>query len=240
MNLIASQAWDTFVRIFSGPIVGETIGWKEELIALLRIVIAAIIGVVMGIERRRRQKEAGIATHVIVATASALFTIISTSIVKKAGVDGERIAAAVVTGVGFLGAGIIFFRRESLRGLTTAAGIWATAAMGMCVAVGQMIVAFGMLVLILSLQLILHSKAFVQRDRKHMLFVKFVYSDDIKNKLVEHFAFDNFHRFKITTDGDKMIAEAVIYTKQNYYANELSQLMIDMPAILSIERLEDL
>ena len=240
MNLLASSAWDTFLRIFSGPIVGESIGWDDELIALLRIVIASLIGVVMGVERRRRQKEAGIATHVIVASASALFTIVSTSIAKSAGVDGERIAAAVVTGVGFLGAGIIFFRRESLRGLTTAAGIWATAAMGMCVAVGQMIVAFGMLAIIMGIQLILHSKKFQSRDRQHMLFVKFIYSDEIKNKLIEHFGFDNFHRFKITKDGDKMIAEAVIYTKQNFYANELSDLMSEIDAIQSIERLEDL
>lgn len=236
MNILSFAK--TFKEIFTTPIVNVT--WEDELVALLRIMIAAIIGVIMGIERRQRQKEAGIATHVIVASASALFTIISTSIAPSAGVDGERIAAAVVTGVGFLGAGIIFFRRESLRGLTTAAGIWATAAMGMCVAVGQMIVAFGMLGLIMGIQLILHSKTVVTRDRQHMLFVKFIYSEEIRNKLTEHFAFDSFHRFKITKDGDRTIAEAVIYTKQNFYASELSQLMSDNPEILSIERLEDL
>ena len=240
MNLLASSARDTFLRIFTGPIVGAEIGWADELIALLRIVLAALIGVVMGVERRQRQKEAGVATHVIVATASALFTIISTSIAKSAGVDGERIAAAVVTGVGFLGAGIIFFRRETMRGLTTAAGIWATSAMGMCVAVGQMIVAFGVLVIVITVQLVLHSKAIVRKGRKHMLFIKFVYSDEIKDKLMSHFNFDNFHRLKITKDGDNMIAEAVIYTKQNFLAYELSQLMHENPAIQSIERLEDL
>lgn len=240
MNLLAATSMETFLRIFTGPITGEHIGWEDELIALLRIVIAAIIGVVMGIERRRRQKEAGIATHVIVASASALFTIISTSLAKTAGNDGERIAAAVVTGVGFLGAGIIFFRRETTRGLTTAAGIWATSAMGMCVAIGQMIVAFGVLALIISIQLILHSKTVVHRDRKHMLFIKFVYNDEINSEIRSHFGCGSFHRFKITKDGDKMIAEAVIYTKQNFYATELSQLMSDNTAIISIERLEDL
>ena len=240
MNLLASSSWETFLRIFTGPIVGTNIGWEDELIALLRIVIAAIIGIVMGIERRRREKEAGIATHTIVASASALFTIISTSIAKSAGVDGERIAAAVVTGVGFLGAGIIFFRRETLRGLTTAAGIWATAAMGMCVAVGQIIVAFGALGLIMAVQAILHSKVIVRRGRKHMLFVKFVYSDEIKDTLMERFGFTSFHRLKLTKEGDNMIAEAVIYTKQNFFAYELSQFMSEHDAIKSIERLEDL
>ena len=240
MNLLAASSWETCLRIFTGPIVGEQIGWADELIALLRIVLAALIGVVMGIERRQRQKEAGIATHVIVATASALFTIISTSIAKSAGNDGERIAAAVVTGVGFLGAGIIFFRRETTRGLTTAAGIWATAAMGMCVAVGQIIVAFGVLALIMAVQLILHCKPVVQKGRKHMLFIKFVYSDEIKDKLINHFGCDNFHRFKLTKDNNNMIAEAVVYTKKNFYANELSQLLSDNADILSVERLEDL
>ena len=239
MYLLAS-AMDTFKRIFTGPIVGTDIGWDDELIALLRIFIAALIGLAVGIERRRRQKEAGIATHVIVASASALFTVISTSIAKTAGVDGERIAAAVVSGVGFLGAGIIFFRRETMRGLTTAAGIWATAAMGMCVAVGQMLVAFGVLALIMAVQLILHSKRVALRGRKHMLFVKFTYSEEIKNQLIDHFGCDSFHRFKVTKDGDKMIAEAVIYAKQHYFANELTQLMSENSSIMSIERLEDL
>lgn len=240
MNLLASSAWDTFLKIFTGPIVGEHIGWQEELIALLRIVIAALFGLAIGAERRRRQKEAGIATHAIVASASALFMIISTSIAKSAGVDGERIAAAVVTGVGFLGAGMIFFRRESLRGLTTAAGIWATAAMGMCVAVGQMIVALGMVVIILSVQLILHSKVVTTKGRKHLLFVKFVYSNEMMKLLFEHFGCDSFHRFKITKDGERMIAESVIYTKQKYFAHELSLLMSENDEIISIERLEDL
>lgn len=230
-------------RIFCGPIVGETIGWDDELIALFRIVIAGLLGLVMGYERRRRQKEAGLATHFIVASASALFTIISTSIAKSAGVDGERIAAQVVSGVGFLGAGMIFFRRESLRGLTTAAGIWATAAIGMAVAVGQMIVAIGIVVLILVVQAILHSKR-VKRNNWHLLMVKFVYSEEIKSKLIDNFGFEGFHRFKIAkSEGNGtsiIIAEAVIRPRRNYLASELSDFMVQNPDIYSIERLEDL
>lgn len=239
MYLLASSSWDTFVRIFSGPIYEAPIGWDDELIALFRILIAGLLGLVMGFERKRRQKEAGLATHFIVASASALFTVISTSLKQTAGVDGERIAAAVVTGVGFLGAGMIFFRRETLRGLTTAAGIWATAAIGMSVAVGQVIVALGIVCIYMILQSILHSKR-VKRNNWRMLMIKFVYTDENKQMLEDYFDFTMFHRVKLTKEGDKLIAEAVIYPKKNIYASELSAIMTENPDIFSIERLEDL
>lgn len=239
MNLLLSSAWDTFVRIFNGPIVGEDIGWDDQLIILLRVLIAGLLGLVIGYERHRRQKEAGLATHFIVASASALFTCISTSLKQTAGVDGERIAAQVVSGVGFLGAGMIFFRRESLRGLTTAAGIWATAAIGMSVAVGQIIVAIIIVAIFLVLQTILHSKR-VKRGNWHMLMVKFVYTEENQKTLMEYFDFIAFHRVKLTKDGERLIAETVIYPKKNFYAHELSAFMLDNPDVFSIERLEDL
>lgn len=217
---------------------GNAIGWEIQLIFLLRILIAGALGIVIGIERNRRQKEAGMATHFIVGCASALLTVISISM-NDIG-DGQRIAAQVVTGISFLCAGVIFFRRESLRGLTTAAGIWATAAIGMAVAAGLPIVAAASTVLILGIQMFLHSKVVLRKNRKHMLFVKFVYSDETKDILIKHFGCDSFHRFKINKEGERMIAEAVIYTKQNFYANELCQLMSANSDFLSIERLEDL
>ena len=236
MNLLAFTK--TFAEIFSGPIAGIT--WEDELVALLRVVIAGLIGLVMGFERKRRQKEAGLATHFIVASASALFTCISTSISTTAvGVDGERIAAQVVSGVGFLGAGMIFFRRESLRGLTTAAGIWATAALGMCVAVGQIVVALGVLALILLVQTALHSKR-IRRNNLPLLLVKFDYNNEIKTKLTSYFGFEGFHRFKITKTDNGIVAEAVIHPRQHIYAQELSDFMSENAEIISIERLEDL
>ena len=227
-----------FTEIFCEPILG--VSWENELIALLRIVIAGLLGLVVGYERSRRKKEAGLATHFIVACASALFTCISTSLPETgAGVDGERIAAQVVSGVGFLGAGMIFFRRENLRGLTTAAGIWATAAIGMAVAVGQIIVAVGFVIVYMVLQWLLHLKR-VKRNNWHMISVKFVYSEDIKAKVLEYFSCDMFHRFKITKVDNQMIAEAVIYPQQKFLATELSEFMSQNDEILSIERLEDL
>lgn len=235
MSLLATK---TFYDIFCGPIAGIT--WEDELIALLRVSIAALIGFVMGFERSRRKKEAGIATHMIVGSAAALFTCISTSIASTSvGGDGGRIAAQVVSGIGFLGAGMIFFRRESVRGITTAAGIWATAALGMCVAAGQMIVAIGVTVVIIVVQTVVHSKR-VSRNSQHMLLVKFDYTEEIRAKLIEHFGCDSFHRFKVSKSGGQMIAEAVIYPTKNFYAFELSDFMAENDEIDSIERLEDL
>lgn len=236
MNLLAQ------IGILTGHLFGNAgepivITWREQLIFLLRILIAGVLGLIIGFERSRRQKEAGLATHFVVGCAAALFTIISMCL-QDIG-DGERIAAQVVSGIGFLGAGVIFFRRETLRGLTTAAGIWTTAAIGMCVAIGQIYLALGATAIVIIVQIILHTK-FMRRNALHMLFVKFRYNEEIKLKILEFFECESFHRFKITKDGENMVAEAVIYPKHKFYANELSNFMCTNDEILSIERLEDL
>ena len=129
----------------------ELTWWQTELIFLLRIAIGGLLGLAIGIERTRRQKEAGMGTHFTVGLASALFTCIGYAFDEFG--DAARIAAQVVTGIGFLGAGIIFFRRESLHGLTTAAIIWCTAAIGMCCGTGMYILATVCALLVIIVQL---------------------------------------------------------------------------------------
>ena len=104
---------------------------------MLRILLAAILGLVVGFERWYKGKAAGIRTYALVSMGSALFTVLSIYGFGGAyGVDPSRVAAQVVVGIGFLGAGMIFFRDNEVRGLTTAAGIWASAAIGMAVGLG--------------------------------------------------------------------------------------------------------
>lgn len=101
---------------------------------ILRILAAAGMGAVIGLERELRSKEAGIRTHFLVAMGSALFMIISAYGFEGAQAgrfDVARVAAQVVTGIGFLGAGVIIFQKNSVHGLTTAAGLWVTAAIGL-------------------------------------------------------------------------------------------------------------
>ena len=100
----------------------------------VRVLIAAALGVVLGWERQRSNKDAGLRTYAMVAAGSALFTVVS--IEGFSGADTSRVAAQIVTGIGFLGAGLIFRQGYSVQGLTTAAGLWSVAAVGMAVGTG--------------------------------------------------------------------------------------------------------
>lgn len=122
---------------------------------LLRILCATIMGGLIGYERHTRSKDAGIRTHSIVAVASALLMIISQYAFEDTA-DPARVAAQVVSGVGFLGAGIIFVRHDLILGLTTAAGIWATSALGLCFGAGFYILGFFVGFLIIIIQLLIY------------------------------------------------------------------------------------
>ena len=99
-----------------------------------RVLIAAALGVVLGLERQLSNKDAGLRTYAMVAAGSALFTVVSIEGFSDA--DTSRVAAQIVTGIGFLGAGLIFRQGVSVQGLTTAAGLWSVAAIGMAVGTG--------------------------------------------------------------------------------------------------------
>jgi putative Mg2+ transporter-C (MgtC) family protein len=118
-----------------------TLNWDESL---LRLVLAAVLGGAIGVERELREREAGLRTHMLVSVGSALFTIVSAygfhaflssgqSVVRA---DPTRIAAQIVTGIGFLGAGAIIRQGFSVRGLTTAATLWVVAAVGLAAGAG--------------------------------------------------------------------------------------------------------
>ena len=126
-------------------------------------MLAAILGALVGLERSKRQKEAGVRTHCIIACTSALFMILSKyAFVDLVGVDGlrgadpARIAAQVVSGISFLGAGVIFKNGNSIRGLTTAAGMWGTAAVGMAIGAGMYWVGLIEAAVLVGIQIVLH------------------------------------------------------------------------------------
>jgi len=107
--------------------------------ALVRIVVAAGLGGVVGLERELDEKAAGLRTHMLVAVGSALFTLVGAygfSDFPSRTIDPTRVAAQVVTGIGFLGAGLIFRQGFTIRGLTTAASLWLVAAIGMAAGAG--------------------------------------------------------------------------------------------------------
>lgn len=132
----------------------------DSLIYIIRILISAACGATIGVERSKRQKEAGIRTHLIVAIGSALMMIVSKyAFDDVAKVDASRIAANVITGVSFLGAGVIFVKDSSIKGLTTAAGIWATSGIGLAIGGGMITVGIFSTILIILLQIYLHKYA---------------------------------------------------------------------------------
>ena len=135
----------------------------DNLELLIRIVPAAILGALVGLERSKRQKEAGVRTHCIIACTSALFMILSkyafvdlVGVAGLRGADPARIAAQVVSGISFLGAGVIFKNGNSIRGLTTAAGMWGTAAVGMAIGAGMYWVGLIEAAVLVGIQIVLH------------------------------------------------------------------------------------
>jgi putative Mg2+ transporter-C (MgtC) family protein len=103
---------------------------------LLRLAVAAGLGAAVGLERELRERQAGLRTHLLVCVGAALFTLVSAYAFTGVRVDPTRIAAQVVTGIGFLGAGAIIRQGLSIRGLTTAATLWLVAAIGMAAGAG--------------------------------------------------------------------------------------------------------
>lgn len=151
----------------------------NQLIYLFRIVLAGACGICIGYERKNRFKEAGIRTHFVVAFASALMMIISKySFGDMAigsdgfrGADGARIAAQVVSGVGFLGAGMIFVHKNTVTGLTTAAGIWATSGIGLAIGAGMYCVGIASSILLVLAQIFLHKNFHWLKSSKSKKFV---------------------------------------------------------------------
>ena len=135
----------------------DIIPWQLYIELALRIVAAGICGMIVGFERSKRLKEAGLRTHCVVAIASALIMVISKHGFADFGMgDPARLAAQIVSGIGFLGAGVIFKNGNVVRGITTAAGIWATAAIGMAFGAGMYLIGLFTTAFMMIVQILLH------------------------------------------------------------------------------------
>lgn len=133
----------------------------------LRLVVACICGAIIGFEREKKYKDAGLRTHIIVCCSAALMMIVSKYgfedlfskgdyILGTKGVDPARIAAQVISGVSFIGAGVIFHDRNNTKGLTTAAGLWAIAGVGIAIGSGMYVIGIFATVLIAIIQTLIH------------------------------------------------------------------------------------
>lgn len=185
----------------------------QQITYILRIVIAGVCGIVIGLERKNRSKEAGIRTHCVVACGAALMMIISKYgfadiPVGDAGIrgaDGSRIASQVVSGIGFLGAGMIFVHRNTITGLTTAAGIWATSGVGMAIGAGMYTVGIATTVIIVLAQIILHLNfKWINTPRQKQLSIKEVDREDYQNYITNELLKIgvSVHDISVEKDGD--------------------------------------
>ena len=153
----------TFIEYFNSQFSA-----LQDIDFFARILLACLCGACIGFERSKRLKEAGIRTHIIVCCAASLLMIVSkygfADLTDAAGIvfngtrgaDPARIAAQVVSGISFLGAGVIFKNGNTIKGLTTAAGIWATAGIGLAIGSGMLVVGIFSTVVIAVLQIIMH------------------------------------------------------------------------------------
>jgi len=140
---------------------------EVQLALGLRLIVAAIMGGIIGLERERRGHSAGLGTFAIVTMGAAAFSIVSDLVFR--GPDNTRIASGVVEGIGFLGAGLIIRGRGGVHGLTTAASLWACAAVGMLVGFGLYILGLTTTLIVLLILVIravepIASKLEVMRD----------------------------------------------------------------------------
>ena len=208
-----------------------------EATKLLNIVLAAILGFCIGFERRLRSKEAGIRTHMLVCMASALLMVVG-----KYGFDGEkadaaRIAAQVVSGVGFLGAGIIMFRGQRTRGLTTAAGVWTTAAIGMACGADMWILAAVATVLLIGVHTLIHSNLKLFRQKKiYIIKIKFRNEQDAAPQLKKIFGVEHFKDLTIERKDSDVLYSATLHTEREFSSIQLDEIMLQNPYIDAIER----
>lgn len=151
----------------------------EQTPFLIRILLACLCGGVIGIERQLRTKVAGTRTHVMIALASALMMLISKygffDVLNVAGasVDVSRVAAGIITGIGILGGGLVFIGKQGyVSGITTAAGVWVTVAVGMAIGAGMYPVGIATTILVVSVQALFHKNLWVvkQATRARVVF----------------------------------------------------------------------
>ena len=128
---------------------------NPEIESLLRLLLAAVLGAIIGFQRERCNKPAGLRTHILICVGSALFTVVSIYGFSGA-VDPARVAAGVVTGIGFIGAGVIFrgMKGDMVVGITTAASVWVPAAIGIAAGAGMYIISPAVAILTLLVLLV--------------------------------------------------------------------------------------
>ena len=221
----------------------------QNLDFVIRILVACLCGFVLGVERSRRFKEAGVRTHMIVCAGAALIMIVSkygfadlTSASKEMyngtrGADPARLAAQVVSGVGFLGAGMIFKNGGSVTGLTTAAGIWAAAGIGLAIGSGMYVVGILVTIAIASIQMLMHIVTVGADAYKHCnidILVESLFDFDEKFRdLMKQYG-ATLVEFRITREVNGIRYNATLKTKKAITSDDVSAVLAGNSEVIEI------
>lgn len=213
----------------------------DWVVHLLRILLAVGLGFAIGVERKMRFKEAGMRTHAVVAAGACLFIIVSKyGFGDVASFDAARVAAQVVSGIGFIGAGMIMYRKQAVHGLTTAAGVWFTAGVGMAAGAGLYLVAVGATVLIIAVQCVMHINCrFFRAERYMQLRLVFVNNEDESETVKRLFEVNRFLEVRATRQEGDIVFNTLIRTEKLFDDAFIRQTLKNYPFILSIERADD-
>lgn len=204
---------------------------------ILRILASIFFATVIGYERHRSYKEAGVRTHVLVALSTCLLMIISKyGFADTEKVDASRIAAGVVSGISFLGAGIIFERRGKIEGLTTAAGVFATGAIGMCFGAGMYLL--GIISSLLTLLSSLISPIFNYNRPRNVLKIS-VHMDqnglpEIINKCLERLNYYHIENHLRSDEGTGWYLDTEIITYNDVDPNELVRELKKIDSVIDV------
>lgn len=218
---------------------------------MLRLFAAALMGGAIGLEREYRAKEAGLRTHFLVALGSALFMVISQFGFEQilemhpllnARLDPSRIAAQVVSGIGFIGAGIIIFQKHVVKGLTTAAGMWVTAAIGMTCGAGMYELAIASTIMVLICLEALN--ILLQKFGTRAISITFSSPDvDFIRQVLDRFrqegmTFDSYNMREVQKGNDLFYSASVeVKVKRSQYEKRILRIMEELDGV-KIESIE--
>jgi len=216
--------------------------WTEMLI---RLALAAILGASVGLERERKERAAGLRTHMMVCIGSALAMLVSTYGfndvlgVQDISIDPSRVAAQVISGIGFIGGGTILFLRQNIvKGLTTASGLWTVAAIGLAAGGGMYFAAFVTTVLAIIILWMLHpvERRFSRRFQRKGL--RFTVSDKNKSSEIIDKILNNDNLEVLTCNVDKHQSDYIVSFKfNNLDKKELKTMISDFQTDTAIKEI---
>ncbi len=212
---------------------------------ILALLTATICGAAIGVERTYRQKEAGIRTHIIVALGSALIMIVSkygffdivnmTGIEGNINLDGARLAAQVVTGISFLGAGIIVYK-GTVKGLTTAAGVWTTAGIGLAAGAGMYGIAVYSTLILLIVQIVIHRILPVENTSTTSVTMKLVDDPEVVEKATSIFIENDYEILSNSVEKkhERYVCLFTVKAKSHISPEDITNLFANKEFVLSI------